>query len=140
MKSVVFAENKIDSDGVLSEKRWITKQVKTTEEFVKLYTKDLCKLVGLTHSEHRILINIQKLTEYNTNVFFLNKSRRQELADMSSVKFNTVNVALSRMMKKNILIRESSSMYRVNPQLFFKGDDLSREKVLQLVLSYQLIP
>lgn len=138
MKSTVFTETKVDQDGVVTGKKWIHKEVKDTQQFVKMYTKDLCKLVGLSHSEYRVLINIQELTEYNTNVFFLNKERREQLAAISNVKLNTVNVAISHMMKKNVLIKESSSMYRVNPALFFKGDDLSREKVLQLVISYQL--
>lgn len=137
-KTNIFTDTIIDEDGVVKQKRWLSKEVKDVPHFVKMYTDDLCKLMGLTHAEYRILINIQELTEYNTNVFFLNKERREQLANISVVKFNTVNVAISRMMKKNILIKEGSSMYRVNPALFFKGDDLNRDKILQLVISYKL--
>lgn len=140
MKKNVFTENTIDADGVITSKRWITKEVNSIEHFVKLYLDDLRLLSKLTASQHRVLQSLVMFLEYNTNEFFLNPTRRKQIADQSDITINTFNQALSRLVKKNFILKTSANTYQMNPKIFFSGDELSRSKILELSVRYILCP
>lgn len=138
-KNTIFQENIADVlTGELTTKRWITKTQVKRQDFVLMYTQDMAKLKGLTNAEYRILIVLNKYIEYNTNAFYLNKLRREELANETGAKYNTVNQSISRLIKRNLLHKLSNNTYQMNPQLFFKGEEIERSKLLELTIQYQI--
>lgn len=139
MKQAVFTQNTLDATtGELVQKVWLTKEVKNTQHFVKLYLEDLASLHHLTHSDFRTLHSVAEFLEYNTNQFFLNKERREQLAVNAKVKINTINQCISRLTRKNLLIKLSSGLYQMNPKIFFNGDEMARAKYLEVVIRYNI--
>jgi hypothetical protein len=45
---------------------------------------------------------------------------------------------IPRLVKKNILIKESNAAYLLNPKLFFFGTDIDREKLFELNIRYEI--
>lgn len=140
-KKTVYTEIKEDYDtGEITQRRRIVKQVATREQFVLMYTEDIAKLYTLSHAEYRLLSALALYIEYNTNEFYLNMKRKEELINMTGLKFNTISQCLTRLVKKNLLLRVSNSTYQMNPLIFFKGEDIERAKYLEITTRYEICP
>lgn len=140
MEKHVYTETIVDSDGEFVQRKWITKKAQNTQHFIKMYLEDLKLLNKLSFSDFRVLHSLVTYLEYNTNQFFLNKERRAELAQTCTITSNTLNTCISRLCKKNLLIRVSNSTYQMNPKIFFNGEELQRAKVLELKIRYEICP
>lgn len=140
-KKTVYTEIKEDyKTGEITERRRITKQVASREQFVLMYVQDIANLHTLSHAEYRLLSTLAKYIEYNTNEFYLNLKRKEELMELTNLKFNTISQCLTRLVKKNLLLRVSNSTYQMNPLIFFKGEDIERAKYLEIITRYELCP
>lgn len=140
-KKTVYTDIKENYEtGEVVERRRIVKQVATREQFVLMYTEDIAKLYTLSHAEYRLLSTLAMYIEYNTNEFYLNLKRKEELINMTSLKFNTISQCLTRLVKKNLLLRVSNSTYQMNPLVFFKGEDIQRAKYLEVTTRYEICP
>lgn len=138
-KKVVYAENVVDTQtGELSTRKWITRQVTNKENFVIMYLDDLSKLNMLSPANTKLLQALCVYLEYNTNEFYLNPQRRQELVEFTGLKLETINHGITRLVKKNLLIRISTGTYQMNPLIFFKGSEIERAKHLELVIRYEI--
>lgn len=139
MKQNLYTLNSVDTNtGEIVTKQWLTREAKNTQHFVKLYLEDLTSLYKLPHSDFRTLYSIAEFIEYNTNEFFLNKERREQLAIKANVKVNTINQCISRLVKKNLLLKIGASNYQMNPKIFFNGEEIQRNKYLEVVLRYNI--
>ena len=139
MAKTVFNETTIDeATGEVKHRRWINKETASKSKFIKMYLEDLSALRRLTHAQFRILVEICPFLMYNTNDFYLNKERREELAINIGVEKNTIDKGISRLMKEALLIKSSSGVYQMNPKIFFNGDEIERDKILQVTLTYRL--
>jgi len=135
----VYTENIVDIEsGDLVSKRWITKKVENTDVFIRTYIKDISSLAKCSGAEQSVVLCCLKYLDYNTNVLYIDKVRREEIAECGGLKLNTVNSAMARLIKKNIFIKESSAKYVLNPKLFFFGTDIERSNQFQLTINYQI--
>lgn len=107
---------------------------------VIMYINQINKLYTLSHAEYRLLSTLAMYIEYNTNEFYLNLKRKEELITMTGLKFNTISQCLTRLVKKNLLLRVSNSTYQMNPLVFFKGEDMQRSKYLEITTRYEICP
>lgn len=134
----VYTENILDQEtGEIIPKRWITKKAETTEMFVRTYVDDICKLAKCNKSEQSFILCSLKYLDYNTNELVLTPGRRTEISQCADIKMNTLNIAVSSLYKKNILIKVEQKTY-LNPKLFFFGTDIERNKCFNLVINYQI--
>ncbi len=137
----VYTENTVDAEtGELTQQKWITSTVKSVDHFIKMYLQDISDLNHLKLSEHRILTTLAKYLEYNTNEFVLYKDRRDQLSKETGLAYNTIYQGISRLVKKNLLIKVGSNGYQMNPKIFFNGDELSRANILEVVHRYVICP
>jgi hypothetical protein len=137
--SIVFKERVINEEtGELVSSRTITKQVKDTDSFIKTYIEDIGLLARCSGAEQSVVLCCLKYLDYNTNKLYIDSKTRLQLSECGGLKLNTVNTAISRLVKKNILIKESSSGYILNPKLFFFGAEIDREKMFQLRIQYNI--
>lgn len=141
MGKSIYTENLADLEtGEVISKRWITKEYKNTEPFVRAYIEDIGLLAKCSGAEQSVILCSLKFLDYKTNKLFIDSTRRIEIAECGNLKLNTVNSAIQRLVKKNILIKEGSATYLLNPALFFFGSDLDRSKVFELTIQYKIIP
>lgn len=135
----IYTENILDQEtGEIIPRRWITKEVKNTDMFIRTYISDIGILARCSGAETSVVLCGLKYLDYNTNILYIDSKRRIELAECGNLKLNTVNTAISRLVKKNIFIKQSSSAYLLNPTLFFYGTDLDRSKVFELTVKYNI--
>ena len=104
-KKRVFTENFVDHNtGEVTPKRWIDMQPVSGENFIQLHIDTLAKLTGITDAQWRLLSNLTMFVEYNTNELFLNPKRKEQIAVITGLKYNTINQSVSRLVKKKLLI------------------------------------
>ena len=107
------------------------------EMFVRAYVDDICRLAKCNRSEQSFILASLKYIDYNTNELVLTSSRREWIANMGNMKMNTLNIAVSTLYKKGILIKVDKQTY-LNPKLFFFGTDIERNKCFALVIKYEI--
>lgn len=135
----IYTENNLNQEtGEVTPRRWINVEEVSGENFVQLHINTLSDLIGLTDAQWRLLSSLTVYVEYNTNELFLNPLRKEELAKLTGLKYNTINQSVSRLVKKNLLIRKTNNTYQMNPLLFFKGSEIERAKYLELVIRYKI--
>ena len=78
--------------------------------------------------QYRILFELGKISEYNTNKVSLDKEKREEIA--KSCQMASINQAISILTRSNILIKKSSTLYVINPRILFNGEETERLKML----------
>lgn len=139
MKKRIFTENTTNlATGEVVPKRWIDMQPVNGNNFIQMHIDTLAQLTGLTDAQWRLLSNLTKYVEYNTNQLYLSPVRKNEIAEITGLKYNTINQSVSRLVKKNLLLKISGSSYQMNPTLFFKGEEIEREKYLELTIRYTI--
>lgn len=111
--------------------------------FIKMYLNDIVYLSDLPKSYGSILYELFKYMTYagekDGMIIFVNGYVKENISRVLELK-NTQSIdnAISKMVKGNILKRISRGTYRANPYLFGKGDwqDIAR---LRLEINYDEI-
>ena len=141
MSKNIYTHTSIDREtGEVIQAKFITKtKIKTEERFFKTYLDDLSALINCTNSEKNfILCSMQKgYIGFETNEIVLTKTRKEAIAECSGTNLKSVHNCLYRLLKKNIIIRHKGNFY-LNPKMFFTGDEMSRGKMFELKLKYNL--
>lgn len=138
-KKTVYTENTITAEtGELTARKWITRQDVSRQNFVIMYLDDLSKLNQLSPASTKLLQALCIYLEYDTNEFYLNPARKQELVKYTGLKLETINQGITKLFKKNLLIRINTGTYQMNPKLFFKGSEMTRAKYLELTIRYEI--
>lgn len=115
-----------NSDGVIvSEETNFSNTIRIVEKappYMKLYLDDLSLMRQLSKMENLILHEIFKITQYNTNRVILNKFYREEIAKNLEIKDQTIRNAISKLTKLDLLIKQGTGVYILNPKNFGIGD------------------
>lgn len=134
----------IDKDsGETVDIQYTFKKKVDRDKFAMMYLKDISGILKLeTKAEYKTLISLVHRSSYNTNEVRTMIDVKQEIAKEGEISIDSVEKAIISLAKKNILIRKMSEnkpvrgVYILNPSYFFKGEDLERAKVIQVVLEY----
>ena len=124
--------------GEVTKHKSIKKVTRTTQEFLLAYVEAIGKLAGCSGSQLKVVLACLRYVDYNTNELLLNPNRRDQIRELTGLKKDTVNTAISKLYKKNIFIREKKTSY-LNPNLFYKGRDLERDTWFRLHLDYKIL-
>lgn len=139
MSQHIYTKTSVDTEtGETKQVEFLVRKQLNKEQFVRAYIEDLGALAKCSGAEQSVILCSMKYLDYNTNELFINKQRREEIVECGSLKLNTINSAIARLIKKNILIKKGSSSYILNPKLFFFGTDLERYKLFKLSISYEI--
>lgn len=123
-KNVIYREviTTVDRDGEITEEvRRQKLRVEKEPDFVKLYLADVLYIQDLPSGLSGILLALLKRMSYKNDVV-INSSIKREIAEMTNLKFGTVNKAITQFVKGEILIRKDKGIYLFNPHLFARGD------------------
>lgn len=111
--------------------------VVNVDEFIMFFFNSIPELVGLEGLHLKILMCCWKASSYNNvetegNIVNNNKLLKDYIRQCGmDVSDNTVDVVISKLAKKNILIKKCKGTYMLNPNYFFRGR-LSEKSKLEL--------
>lgn len=141
MSKVVYTDKTIDAKtGEILAMRIIDrKNLKTEERFIKTYLDDLGALIKCTNAEKNFILCCIKFgyVGYENNELWLDKKRKQDIADETQLDLKSIYNIMYRLGKKNIIVSHKGAKY-LNPKLFFTGDERSRNKMFELKIKYTL--
>ncbi len=114
-----------------------TKSIKIEKEegYIKIYLKDIAKLHGLAPQQNQFLFELFSMAGWNTNEIQLSVGKKRELVSKLGTSMQTLNNAISMLIKKDILLKKDTGLYTLNPFLFGKGD-WNSVKALRLTIGY----
>lgn len=121
----------VDEEGVVKS-QLRESYVDKEPDFIKLYLKDLVMLNDIPKWVSGILFELLKRMEWSNNEIVLNSSIKKRIALELNITAQTIDNALGKFVKKNILKRLDSGIYQANPFLFGRG---SWENIRQIRLS-----
>lgn len=96
-------------------------QVPKEPDFVKLYLNDIVLLKEIPQWVSGVLYSLLKHMNYQ-NEIVLNSSIKKRIAADIGIVPKTIDNALVTFVKKGILTRQETGVYKANPYLFGKGD------------------
>lgn len=139
MKKTIYTHETVDATtGETSTIKTIRKEVKTKEEFVMLYIKHLALVAKLPHYALQTLLCISPVIEWETGEFSLTAKNMFEITNCSGLKETSIRNALTYLKKRNFITRKGNNWYQVNPNIFFKGTDLDRDKLFKLTYEWEI--
>ncbi len=132
----------ITNDGeVIKQEMDVYKIVSGKDSFMRVFLEDMKGYLNITRADDfKILFVLWKMSEWNTGKIVLNKSIKEKIAaDISSddkkKEVAVINNAIWRLTKMNLLVREDTGIYLLNPNYFFKGYDSELKKAKEYVIS-----
>lgn len=138
MAQIVYTHTQEDYEtGEVVSRTFLKKECKNTEAFARAYIEDIGLLARCSGAEQSVVLCCLKYLDYNTNELILNNQRRKEVCTCGGLKLSTVNTSISRLYKKNILIKHEDKTF-LNPSLFFFGSDIARNKLFELKIQYRI--
>lgn len=139
MAKVVFTKETQDMQtGEIVKREIFRKQVANTEQFVRAFIEDIGALAKCSGAEKGVVLCSLQYLDYDTNEFILTPERRAAICTCGDIRPDTVSSAISRLLKKNIIIKKSGSTYILNPKIFFYGKDLARASIVEATMVYEI--
>jgi hypothetical protein len=133
--NTVITKNEKGENVVESETTMTKRKVENEDAYIKLYLKDIGLLHGLANQHNQLLYEIFPYTAWNTHKVLMPIGLKRTIAEKLNTSVAVIDVYLSKLTKKGILIKEGGGVYLLNPQLFGKGDWKSIRE-LRLTISY----
>lgn len=110
-------------------------QRKKEPAFYKTYVDDMGKMNGLSGGECHVLRCALRYMTYD-NMLTLRKPQKDGICSETKLSMETVNKAIRKFIKQEIMFRLSPGVFTVNAYLFGKGDYENLYKIrLQIVYS-----
>lgn len=112
----------IDENGVIKRKEEDrTIDWGTEPNYIKVYLDTILYLKDLPKGLNGILTAFLKRMSYG-NQLVLNAALKRQIAKEVGLSMSSVNNAITKFVKGDILIREDTGLYKIQPHLFGKGD------------------
>lgn len=130
----------VNTDGEI-ESMVVKKICETQDEFMMTYLNSIDELIGLEKSLFQILICCWKLSSFSSiteegNIINNTPIFRQRCRELGvEMNDNAINIAISKLKAKNILIMMCKGTYLLNPKYFLKGT-MSKKSRMQLITEY----
>lgn len=90
-------------------------------EYVKMYLADLGQLMHLTAGEQEILTMLVRKIDWD-GMISLNASSRKRMCETLGIASKSLRNRLTGLCKKEILRRNDTNEYEVNPRYFARGE------------------
>lgn len=106
-------------------------------KYIKLYLTDISKIFDLAPFEYNVLFCLFDIAEYGTGILDLSQRvKKHKIIEPLGIKPQTLKNALSKLKAKRLIwALEERGAYRLNPNLFFKGETIDNVK-LKLSITY----
>jgi hypothetical protein len=114
---------------------------RTVEEhnFIKLYLDDLNGVLNISGDvELEVMCWFYRNMKWGNEAIIVDKQMKEVIAKEIGKKTQSISDAITRLYHKNLLLRPSRLRYFPNPRYFFKGDEVTRGKVLKVSVNYEI--
>lgn len=131
----IHSQTTVDREtGEILEGELLTTSVVSREpDFIKLYVKDIGRLLNLTKSDTTVLFCILSIIKYD-NIFYAVVNNKLKIAEETRMPMNTVNDSIRNLHNAGLLLRQGKGEYLVNPTMFAKG---SWKDIVQIRMKIQ---
>lgn len=142
MKTVKYQHTNqtTDAEGNITESTTTREfKIPREEDYIKIYIKHISYLNDLPKGLDDIIYALIQYTTYG-NQIIINSSIKRKIAEDLGKSFNTINQYITKLVKNDILIREDTGVYYLNPAIYGKGkweDILKLRKELEVHISYE---
>lgn len=122
------------SAEVLNVEQHLSIPVGEEPAYYKVYMQDISAVLGLEPAEQVVFRACCANMTFGNRIFLI-KRTKMYLEQQTGYKFNTIRATITKLVKKNLLFREDTSTYIVNPNFAARGkwEDI---KALRLVIDY----
>jgi hypothetical protein len=120
-KKVTYEKEIVDKETGESLRTYSESILPREPDFVKLYLESVTKLNDVQGWTDPILYELLKLMNYR-NEIVLNAAIKKRISAEIGISTRTIDNALSMLVKKDIILREDTGLYKGNPYLFGKGE------------------
>jgi hypothetical protein len=139
MSQIVYSHQKINHEtGEVTESKFVKKEVKSTDEFIFLYIKHIGTLAKLPSCELKTLICLSSHINWETGDIGLSPNIVDEVQNCSELTISSIRSAISRLAKKNFLQKVKNNWYRINPDIFWRGSEIKRQKMFELTYQWEI--
>lgn len=123
---------------VLEERKMYKRQVEK-EKFMLVYLESISGILRISSPiEYKVLLALWEMSEFETNRVILVKPIKESIAEKLNYGFKTVENAISRLAKKELLIKKGAGIYFLNPKYFFKGSEIARSNAIKVIFEFSL--
>jgi len=126
----------VSTGEVVSIEQHFVKEV-SRGDFIKFYVNNTGVLLGLKDHELRLVLALLEHMKYD-NVIFMTKEVRSVIAKGMGLSIQRISDTLTSLVKKEAIYRMSNGHYTMNPDLFFKGDDLNRMELFKRIMEIKI--
>lgn len=101
------------------------------EEFAQMYFKFIAVIYELNSlNDVKILIKLCELAKFNTGVVDISTSSRKAICEELAIHSSNFSKSLKRLQEK-LLIEGTKGAYKINPAIFWKGEQKVRAQILK---------
>lgn len=93
---------------------------KESKEFAFMFFDDIRRMLGLKEVQIKLLYIMAKHMDHQ-NVVRISGQDRKDWAYMMGVSYQTLNLAISKLMEHGVVLRQSLGSYIIDPEIFNKG-------------------
>lgn len=117
----------IGDGGEVLEQQDILISQRSSPMFIKLYPDGYRKFLSIKDCDWKIFCACISYLEKDTSRFRLDKGKRQEMSILCGKKVNTINMSISRLVKLQLIFRESRSTYYVSDEVVYNGKETRKK-------------
>lgn len=138
-----ISDTEYNPDGTV-KREWKRYSLKVNKEnFFMTYIETISSLWGLNNANDRKVLDcLCSFADYNTGIAFISYNRRKDIESRLNITSQQISNSLNNLKKNGIIVGDRGE-YAINPNLFWRGNDEERLKMLasnnwNLVLTIEL--
>jgi hypothetical protein len=109
-----------------------------TESFIMVFLTDMSGLLSIKGEMEQLMLTwMWKNSGWNNSPVIIDKFIKEEISKERGVKVQSISDALTRLVNKDVLVKNRRLFYSLNPKYFFKGDRKDRDEILKLSVEYR---
>lgn len=120
LKQEVTEVQNSETGEVIEKSVTHTVRIESEPSFVKLYTKDMCKLNDVPKSANKVLNALLERTNYE-NQIVLAAHTKKVICDELEIKRPSLDNAILKLVKSELILRVGRGVFSLNPYVFGKG-------------------
>ena len=112
--------------------------VKDEEEFYFAFSRHFAAILKLNAPDMKVVTWCAMNISMNTNEVALGIAQKRKIAKLADLAIGTIDNSISSLVKNGFLIRVDTGLYKVHPEVFWRGHIKMRNRQLSLSVTYKV--